>query len=56
MRHVPLAEFLNAFIDSGLSIDHVSEPDDEPVPHAIVVRATKTALQPIPSGPHGNRR
>lgn len=43
MRHVPLAEFINAFIDSGLAIDHVSEPEDEPVPYAIVVRATKTA-------------
>lgn len=43
MRHVPLAEFINAFVDSGLAIDHVSEPEDEPVPHAIVVLGTKTA-------------
>lgn len=43
MRHVPLAEFLNAFIDSGLLLEQVTEPDDDPVPHAIVVTATKPA-------------
>jgi SAM-dependent methyltransferase len=39
MRHIPLAEFLNAFITAGLRLDHISEPSDEPVPWAIVVHA-----------------
>lgn len=43
MRHVPLAAFLNAFVDGGLTIDHVGEPGDEPVPHAIIVHATRVA-------------
>lgn len=41
MRHLPLAEFLNAFIDSGLQITRVTEPDDAAVPYAIVLKATK---------------
>lgn len=41
MRHVPLAAFLNAFLDAGLHLTHVAEPDEEPVPYAIVVIATK---------------
>lgn len=41
MRHVPLAPFLNAFVDAGLLIAHVDEPDDEPVPFAIVVASNK---------------
>lgn len=41
MRHVPLGEFLNAFISAGLQLEHVAEPDDEPVPYALVVRARK---------------
>lgn len=43
MRHIPLAEFVNDFIDAGLTITHVSEPDEEPVPCAIVITATKGA-------------
>lgn len=43
MRHIPLAEFVNDFIDAGLTITHVSEPDEEPVPYAIVITATKGA-------------
>lgn len=43
MRHIPLAEFVNAFIGAALTITHVSEPDEEPVPHAIVIAATKGA-------------
>lgn len=38
MRHLPLADFLNA----GLRIEQVHEPDDEPVPYAIVIMASKT--------------
>lgn len=41
MRHIPLAEFLNAFADAGLRIVQVSEPGDAAVPHAIVVSAVK---------------
>lgn len=41
MRHVPLAEFLNAHISVGLHLDHFAEPDDEPVPYGLVVLATK---------------
>ena len=40
MRHVPLADFLNAFLNAGLRIGRVIEPGDEPVPHSIVVSAT----------------
>jgi len=47
MRHVPLADFLNAFITAGLQINHISEPTDEPVPWAIVVHASK---RPAPPG------
>ncbi len=41
MRHVPLAEFINAFTHAGLRLEHVSEPGTEPIPHAVVVLATK---------------
>ena len=40
MRHLSLAEFLNSFIAASLRIDHVSEPDEEPVPWGIVVAAS----------------
>lgn len=43
MRHVPLAEFINAFIAAGLILDRVSEPEEEPVPWGIVVSANKPA-------------
>lgn len=43
MRHVPLAEFINAFINAGLTLTRVVEPDEEPVPSAIVVQANKPA-------------
>lgn len=41
MRHLPLAQFINAFLGAGLQLTHVAEPDEEPVPYAIVVTATK---------------
>ena len=41
MRHLPLADLINAFVEAGLLIERVSEPDEEPVPYAIVVRARK---------------
>jgi len=41
MRHHPLAELLNAFIRTGLVIEHVAEPGDRPVPVTLAVRARK---------------
>lgn len=41
MRHIPLAELFNAFRAAGLSIDHVAEPRDEPVPFILAVRARR---------------
>ena len=43
MRHLPLAHFINAFIDAGLQIERLHEPDEEPVPYALVVEARRTA-------------
>lgn len=39
MRHVPLAELLNAFLRADLTIEEVAEPGDRPVPSALAVRA-----------------
>ncbi|HEY1486660.1 MAG TPA: class I SAM-dependent methyltransferase [Micromonosporaceae bacterium] len=41
MRHLPLAEFLNAFIAAGLALEQVIEPREVPVPYAIAVRARR---------------
>lgn len=41
MRHVPLADFLNAFIQAGLEIRHVLEPGAEPVPFILAVLARR---------------
>lgn len=41
MRHLPLADFINAFVDAGLRIDSLHEPDEEPVPYAIVVKTRR---------------
>ncbi|MFF1835553.1 class I SAM-dependent methyltransferase [Streptomyces sp. NPDC058231] len=41
MRHVPLAELLNAFIAAGLVITRVVEPLDDPVPRVLALRAEK---------------
>jgi ubiquinone/menaquinone biosynthesis C-methylase UbiE len=40
MRHLPLAELLNAFIDAGLTIDRVAEPREHAVPFVLAVRAS----------------
>ena len=47
MRHQPLADLLNAFLDAGLVISRVGEPRTEPVPSILSVRAHKpvTTLQ-----------
>ena len=41
MRHHPLAELLNAFISTGLVIEHVAEPGNRPVPVILAIRARK---------------
>jgi hypothetical protein len=41
MSHHPLADMLNAFIRSGLVIDHVAEAGDRPVPNTLAIRARK---------------
>ncbi len=46
MRHHPLAELLNAFIGTGLVIEHVDELGDRPVPGILAVRARKPAATP----------
>ena len=43
MRHHPLADLLNAFIGTGLLIEHVAELGDRPVPAVLGIRARKAA-------------
>jgi SAM-dependent methyltransferase len=46
MRQHPLAELLNAFIRTGLVIEHVSEPGHRPVPVILAIRARKPGARP----------
>ena len=56
MRHHPLAEVLNAFISTGLAIEHVAELGDRPLPIILGVRARKPLAAASPeSGPAGSR-
>jgi len=41
MRHHPLAELLSAFINTRLTIEHVAEFGDRPVPVILAIRARK---------------
>jgi SAM-dependent methyltransferase len=41
MRHIPLADYLNAFLRTGLALEHFEEPEGIPIPHALAVRARK---------------
>jgi SAM-dependent methyltransferase len=43
MRQHPLAELLNAFLTTGLIIEHIAEPGDRPVPVNLAIRARKPA-------------
>jgi SAM-dependent methyltransferase len=43
MRQHPLAELLNAFLTTGLLVEHVAEPGDRPVPVILAIRARKPA-------------
>jgi SAM-dependent methyltransferase len=44
MRHLPLADLLNAFINAGLTIDRVAEPREHPVPFSLAVSARKARV------------
>lgn len=39
MRHLPLPDFINAFIDAGLRIERAFEPREHPIPHTFAIRA-----------------
>ncbi len=39
MRHMPLAELLNAFAGAGFVIDHAAESERSPVPFSLAIRA-----------------
>jgi SAM-dependent methyltransferase len=41
MRHLPLSELINAFIDADFRIDQIAEPGAQPVPYALAVRARR---------------
>ncbi|RZT26905.1 methyltransferase family protein [Kribbella sp. VKM Ac-2569] len=41
MRHVPLADLLNAFAGAGLAITRTVEPRTDPVPWVLALRAEK---------------
>jgi SAM-dependent methyltransferase len=41
MRHVPLANLLNAVIGAGLVLERVTEPREDPIPAALAVLARK---------------
>jgi SAM-dependent methyltransferase len=41
MRHLPLPDLINAFIDAGFRIDRVAEPGAQPIPHSIAIRARR---------------
>ena len=53
MRHVPLAELINAVAGSGLHIVKAEEPRTEDVPYilALVARRRPTELEPPPPEP-----
>lgn len=53
MRHHPLADLLNAFIGTGLVIEHVAEFGDRPVPIILGIRARKPAA--VEAGDQGRR-
>jgi SAM-dependent methyltransferase len=41
VNHVPLADFLNAFLDAGLTLDRFEEPGEEDYPLLLGLRATR---------------
>jgi SAM-dependent methyltransferase len=43
MNHLPLADYLNAFLSTGLQIDRFEEPGETGVPHSLAVRAHRAS-------------
>jgi SAM-dependent methyltransferase len=43
MRHHPLAELVNAFISSGLTLEYTAELGQRPLPSILAIRARKPA-------------
>ncbi|MDX6259466.1 MAG: hypothetical protein QOH84_1154 [Kribbellaceae bacterium] len=41
MRHLPLPDLLNAFLRPELTLEHIEEPGDIPVPHALALKARR---------------
>lgn len=46
MRHVPLADLVNAVIDAGFELRRLSEPREEPVPFILSIDAARSAAPP----------
>jgi hypothetical protein len=44
MRHLPLADLVNAVIDAGLRITRVDEPRDDRIPAVLAMAARKMPL------------
>jgi SAM-dependent methyltransferase len=44
MRHLPLAELINAVIDAGLRISRIVEPRDDPIPAVLALAARKDTV------------
>ncbi|MFD7156710.1 class I SAM-dependent methyltransferase [Kribbella sp. NPDC059898] len=42
MSHLTLADYLNAVITSGLTVEHFEEPAGQDIPHALALRARKS--------------
>ena len=42
MRHVPLADYLNAFLTPDLTLERFEEPDSRGVPYSLAARARRT--------------
>lgn len=41
MRHIPLADLINAFLAAGLRLSRVVEPGDDPVPMVLAILARR---------------
>ncbi|MEJ3658612.1 methyltransferase domain-containing protein [Actinomycetes bacterium KLBMP 9759] len=50
VRHLPLMDFVNGFVEAGLTIDLMVEPGDQPVPAALAIRA-RPLLTPAHNAP-----
>ncbi|TCC53714.1 class I SAM-dependent methyltransferase [Kribbella capetownensis] len=42
MHHLTLADYLNAFLTTGLTLERFEEPDAQGVPHSLAARARRT--------------